>query len=355
MRGLRGKSVLVTGRHLGDRPGDRHPFRRIRGERRDQLPACPPGGNRDRGAGTRLPRSPPAKRSGDVLVRGDVSNEEDVVAMLESAVDGLGGIDVLVNNAGIQISSSSHEILVNNAGVFPAGATHELEEATLDEVLDVNVKAVFLLTASIAPRMAQLRRGTIINVTTMAAEFGIPGLSAYGAGPPSTARTACASTQSPLAPPTHPTPPQWETGSSRSSMRSRSAVPPSRVRSPRRSSFSPPTAPATSKAQSSRSTAGASPCEPSPSAIIGPPLATPAANRYGFARQEAEHHRTEVAGLWRALRSASQHSRLRPVHVQPSQSRRHRNDHQRSVPGRGHGRLRWEGWCFQDLRTARLP
>src|SRR5436189_4450671 len=36
----------------------------------------------------------------DVLVRGDVSAEEDVVAMLESAVGGLGGIDVLVNNAG---------------------------------------------------------------------------------------------------------------------------------------------------------------------------------------------------------------------------------------------------------------
>ncbi|MGH3050318.1 MAG: SDR family NAD(P)-dependent oxidoreductase, partial [Gaiellaceae bacterium] len=73
------------------------------------------------------------------------------------------------------------DILVNNAGVSPGGATHELEEAALDEVLDVNVKAVFLLTAAIAPRMAQRRTGTIINVSTMAAELGIPGLSAYGA------------------------------------------------------------------------------------------------------------------------------------------------------------------------------
>jgi NAD(P)-dependent dehydrogenase (short-subunit alcohol dehydrogenase family) len=73
------------------------------------------------------------------------------------------------------------DILVNNAGVFPRGPTHELEEAVLDEVFDVNVKAVFLLTAAIAPRMAQRRSGTIINVTTMVAEFGMPGLSAYGA------------------------------------------------------------------------------------------------------------------------------------------------------------------------------
>src|SRR5919108_1055383 len=46
----------------------------------------------------------------DVLVQGDVSKEADVVAMFESAVDQLGGIDVLVNNAGIQISRPSHEL-----------------------------------------------------------------------------------------------------------------------------------------------------------------------------------------------------------------------------------------------------
>ena len=72
-------------------------------------------------------------------------------------------------------------ILVNNAGVFPVGATHELSEATFDETFAVNVKAPFLLTAAIAPKMVARGGGTIINVTTMAAEFGMPGLSAYGA------------------------------------------------------------------------------------------------------------------------------------------------------------------------------
>src|SRR5207245_9869491 len=77
---------------------------------------------------------------------------------------------------------SAHvDILFNNAGVFPGGPTHELPEATFDETFAVNVKSPFLLTAAIAPRMVERGGGTIINVTTMVAEFGMAGLSAYGA------------------------------------------------------------------------------------------------------------------------------------------------------------------------------
>lgn len=70
---------------------------------------------------------------------------------------------------------------VNNDGVFPAGATHELSEAAFDEAFAVNVKAPFLLTAAIAPKMVARGGGAIIDVTTMVAEFGMAGLSAYGA------------------------------------------------------------------------------------------------------------------------------------------------------------------------------
>jgi NAD(P)-dependent dehydrogenase (short-subunit alcohol dehydrogenase family) len=73
------------------------------------------------------------------------------------------------------------DILVNNAGVFPGGVTDEIDEATFDTTFDVNVKAPFFLTAAIAPRMAQRGQGAIINVTTMVAEFGMAGLSLYGA------------------------------------------------------------------------------------------------------------------------------------------------------------------------------
>jgi NAD(P)-dependent dehydrogenase (short-subunit alcohol dehydrogenase family) len=73
------------------------------------------------------------------------------------------------------------DILVNNAGVFPGGPTHEFSEAAFDETFAVNVKAPFLLTAAIAPRMVARGRGAIVNITSMVAEFGMPGLSAYGA------------------------------------------------------------------------------------------------------------------------------------------------------------------------------
>jgi NAD(P)-dependent dehydrogenase (short-subunit alcohol dehydrogenase family) len=95
------------------------------------------------------------------FVQADLGSSDEVRALAERARD----ID----------------ILVNNAGVFPGGATHELDESALDAALAVNVKAPFLLAAAIAPRMVERGAGTIINVTTMAAEFGMPGLSAYGA------------------------------------------------------------------------------------------------------------------------------------------------------------------------------
>jgi len=95
------------------------------------------------------------------FVRADLESAEDVRALAARA----GAVD----------------ILVNNAGVFPAGATHELPEATFDETFAVNVKAPFLLTAAVAPKMVERGHGAIINVTTMVAEFGMAGLSAYGA------------------------------------------------------------------------------------------------------------------------------------------------------------------------------
>jgi NAD(P)-dependent dehydrogenase (short-subunit alcohol dehydrogenase family) len=73
------------------------------------------------------------------------------------------------------------DVLVNNAGIYPFGATAEIDEDTYDATFDVNVKGPFFLTASLAPRMAERGAGSVINVTTIAAETGMPGFSAYGA------------------------------------------------------------------------------------------------------------------------------------------------------------------------------
>ena len=88
----------------------------------------------------------------DVLVQGDVSNEDDVVAMVDAAADGLGGLDVLVNNAGIQISRPSSE----------------LSSADFDKVIAVNLRGAFLCAREAIKRLlADEKPGSIINVSSV--------------------------------------------------------------------------------------------------------------------------------------------------------------------------------------------
>jgi NAD(P)-dependent dehydrogenase (short-subunit alcohol dehydrogenase family) len=72
------------------------------------------------------------------------------------------------------------DVLVNNAGIFPFAPTHEVDPDEFDETYALNVRAPFFLAAAIAPRMAANGGGSIINVTTMAASFGLPGAALYG-------------------------------------------------------------------------------------------------------------------------------------------------------------------------------
>jgi NAD(P)-dependent dehydrogenase (short-subunit alcohol dehydrogenase family) len=72
------------------------------------------------------------------------------------------------------------DVLVNNAGVFPFGATHEVDGELFDAAFALNVRAPFLLTGALAPRMAANGGGAIVNITTMVASFGAPGMALYG-------------------------------------------------------------------------------------------------------------------------------------------------------------------------------
>lgn len=73
------------------------------------------------------------------------------------------------------------DVLVNNAGIFPFGPTERTTEEEFDSVFTLNVKAPYFLVAQLAPEMAKRGHGAIINVTTMAAEFGAAGVGLYGA------------------------------------------------------------------------------------------------------------------------------------------------------------------------------
>ena len=80
----------------------------------------------------------------------------------------------------IELGGGHVDILINNAGIFPFGLTHEMSEASFDEVYALNVKAPYFLVAELAPSMAQRGKGAIVNISTMVADYGAPGMSLYG-------------------------------------------------------------------------------------------------------------------------------------------------------------------------------
>ena len=100
----------------------------------------------------------------DVLVQCDVSNEDEVVRMVEQAAGELGGLDVLVNNAGIQISRPSHE----------------LSGADFDKVLAVNLRGAFLCAREAIRRFLEAGRpGAIVNVSSVHQRIPKPGYLGY--------------------------------------------------------------------------------------------------------------------------------------------------------------------------------
>src|SRR3954470_7031211 len=102
----------------------------------------------------------------DVLVGGDVSDEGDVTRMVRTAIEGLGGLDVLVNNAGIQISRPSEE----------------LSSADFDRVLAVNLRGSFLCAReAIRHFLAEEREGSIANISSVHQLIPKPGYLGYSA------------------------------------------------------------------------------------------------------------------------------------------------------------------------------
>src|SRR3954449_1289498 len=100
----------------------------------------------------------------DVLVGGDVSNEADVVRMVGEAVEGLGGVDIVVNNAGIQISRPSEE----------------LSSADFDRVLAVNLRGAFLCAReAIRHLLGEDKPGSIVNVSSVHQLIPKPGYLGY--------------------------------------------------------------------------------------------------------------------------------------------------------------------------------
>jgi NAD(P)-dependent dehydrogenase (short-subunit alcohol dehydrogenase family) len=131
-----------------------------------------------------------ARRGAHVLVSGrDAARGDAVVAKIREAggkadfvaadLADAGSVRALARQAA-ELGGGHVDILVNNAGVFPFGPTPDTRDQDIDTVYAVNVKAPFTLVGELAPAMAARGKGAIVNVLTMAAQFGIAGMGLYG-------------------------------------------------------------------------------------------------------------------------------------------------------------------------------
>lgn len=96
------------------------------------------------------------------IVECDVTNAEQVEAMVEETVSEFGGIDVLCNNAGI----------------ITFDMVEEMKQEEWDSVMDVNVKGVFLPSRAAIPYLKE-SSGSIINTASIAGSIGAAGLAHY--------------------------------------------------------------------------------------------------------------------------------------------------------------------------------
>lgn len=96
-----------------------------------------------------------------IIVGGDVTDEAACAAMVEETLQAFGGLDILINNAGI-------------SSAIPFG---EMTADAIDREFAVNVKSVILLTQAAAPHLEN--GGRVVNVSSNLAFAPLPGMTAY--------------------------------------------------------------------------------------------------------------------------------------------------------------------------------
>ncbi len=106
-----------------------------------------------------------------LYVKTDVTSKTEVDAMVEKTVEKFGTVDVMVNNAGINIP----RLLVDEAGQF------ELDDNVWDKVMNVNLKGLFYCSQATARIMKAKGNGVIVNMSSECGLEGSEGQSVYAA------------------------------------------------------------------------------------------------------------------------------------------------------------------------------
>lgn len=93
----------------------------------------------------------------------DVASSESVTDMVKAAIEKFGTVDILVNNAGI----TRDNLLMR------------MKEDEWDDVINTNLKGVFLCTKAVTRQMMKQRSGRIINISSIVGVSGNPGQANY--------------------------------------------------------------------------------------------------------------------------------------------------------------------------------
>ncbi|MBT2683067.1 3-oxoacyl-[acyl-carrier-protein] reductase [Bacillus sp. ISL-37] len=96
-------------------------------------------------------------------IQADVSNSDSVTDMAKETIERFGKIDILVNNAGI----TKDNLLMR------------MKESEWDDVININLKGVFLCTKAVTRQMMKQRSGRIINISSIVGVSGNPGQANY--------------------------------------------------------------------------------------------------------------------------------------------------------------------------------
>jgi 3-oxoacyl-[acyl-carrier protein] reductase len=155
---LENKRALITGSSSGIGAGVALAFA---GEGADVIINYPTAKQKD--AAEKIAEHVRAAGRKSNAIQADVSEPDQVARLVDSSVAALGGIDVLVNNAGI------------------AGTNHvqDISIEEWDRMIAVHLRSVFLVTRLVLPMMYRQNNGKIVNTASQLAYKASPGLSHY--------------------------------------------------------------------------------------------------------------------------------------------------------------------------------
>ena len=98
-----------------------------------------------------------------MTVSGDMTRSEDLDRLVQETLNKFHRID----------------ILVNNAGLFKGAPLHEISDEQYDEMMNINMRAVFQLTRRVLPVMMEQKNGNIIHISSILGIIAVPQVAAY--------------------------------------------------------------------------------------------------------------------------------------------------------------------------------